>query len=376
VKAGIVLEAEPLTTPQEYTDLRKIVEGDSMFHDRQDRMEAVDWLDYWMGWQFTENLDFLKFDGKSEPNGTPVQALLESKYPREVAALKEYNKRFNNFVPAREILSGAEPALGISLPEQSGIPAKGIYVEKAANSFNHYDDAMVGAVYVDGKMVAYIPKNNQGLGEIAGSGAKLLGVDPERPFRFIYLNREGKVVSIDPKRPGELLAKPEAASENAMVEGVALEQRRPSFQEKVSSLRDKLISAVKWLKLNLDDSSARTEIEDYLKQTAEPFRELRLNDDNWKAEFGENETVDSVLGKLTLGIGFRGSMVKERRLAFFGLIKPTIQSPNLVLAKPDGSFLMIKSFIGKTRIGTLSQWQGIRLVLQSLYLSTRTDGRH
>lgn len=225
MKAGNVLEAEPLPVPQEYTNLRKIVEGDSLFHDRQGRMEAVDWLDFWMGWQALDNLDFLKFDAEFVPKGTPVQAMLESKYPREIAALKEHSRRLNNFVPAREILSSTEPAPGISSPEQSGIPAKGIYVEKAANIFFPDNDAMVGAVYVDGKMVAFIPKNNQGLGDIPDSGIKLLGVDPKRPWRFVYLNRDGEVVSIYTKHPGELLEIPKAASENTRGEGAALEQR-------------------------------------------------------------------------------------------------------------------------------------------------------
>jgi len=205
VASEIQPEVRPLQKPPEYDTLVKIVEGDSLFHERQDRMEALDWLEFWMGSVPLDTLDFLNFRENYEPTGSPVQVTLESQYPQEVAALKEHSRRLNHFTPAREILSAGEPATGSDSSVYAGIPAKGIYIVKAANLFLHGADEMIGAVYVDGKMVAYLPLNSKGLGEIPDVGAKLLGVDLQDPNQVVYLNREGKIIRMDPKKPGEIL---------------------------------------------------------------------------------------------------------------------------------------------------------------------------
>ncbi|WP_420264589.1 PBECR2 nuclease fold domain-containing protein [Candidatus Magnetominusculus dajiuhuensis] len=92
-----------------------------------------------------------------------------------------------------------------------------------------------------------------------------------------------------------------------------------------------------------------------LKDNASPFRELEFTPETWESEFGENQTVKTPVGDVTLGRNQYWKLRTKRREKYFGLIRPTLTDPLYVVevhdpkegAERDTKRIYIKPFIGE-----------------------------
>lgn len=92
-------------------------------------------------------------------------------------------------------------------------------------------------------------------------------------------------------------------------------------------------------------------------QNADDLRQLELTPENWKLEFGENGVVTTPIGEVKMGENQLSKLFFNGRNAQFGLIKPTLENPQIIVEIPstsaygaserESSLLFIKTFKGK-----------------------------
>ena len=102
-------------------------------------------------------------------------------------------------------------------------------------------------------------------------------------------------------------------------------------------------------RLTKDDAiSLRQQMED----NAEQERVLEHTEENWLKEFGKDERVSTPIGSIKLGENQYKKAGREDRIKRFGLLKPTLERPDVILEKSapkEGAerqtkYLFIKSF--------------------------------
>ena len=94
-----------------------------------------------------------------------------------------------------------------------------------------------------------------------------------------------------------------------------------------------------------------------MESSAEVVPELELTPDNWAAEFGEDGIVSTPIGDVKMGENQVAKLFEKGRSKEFGMIKPTLTNPDVIIEVPshsaDGneerssSYLFIKTFLGK-----------------------------
>ena len=107
---------------------------------------------------------------------------------------------------------------------------------------------------------------------------------------------------------------------------------------------------------SLTDEEARQVI-GQMEAAAEPAPELELTPENWVAEFGEEGKVQTPVGEVKMGENQLAKLFLKGRIAQFGMVKLTLETPDCVIEIPtqskDGnterpsSLLFVKAFIGK-----------------------------
>lgn len=89
-----------------------------------------------------------------------------------------------------------------------------------------------------------------------------------------------------------------------------------------------------------------------MADNAEPERILEHTEDNWLQDFGKDGRVDTPIGSIKLGENQYKKAGREDRIKRFGLLKPTLERPDVILEKPapkEGAerqtkYLFVKSF--------------------------------
>ena len=89
-----------------------------------------------------------------------------------------------------------------------------------------------------------------------------------------------------------------------------------------------------------------------MENRAEPAPELELTPENWTAEFGKDGMVDTPIGKVKMGENQYQKLVRNKRENYFGMIKPTLESPDIVVekvapadnAERDTKLIFVKTF--------------------------------
>lgn len=94
-----------------------------------------------------------------------------------------------------------------------------------------------------------------------------------------------------------------------------------------------------------------------MEAAAEPAPELELTPENWMAQFGEEGKVQTPIGEVKMGENQLAKLFLKGRIAQFGMVKLTLETPDCVIEIPtqskDGnterpsSLLFVKAFIGK-----------------------------
>lgn len=89
-----------------------------------------------------------------------------------------------------------------------------------------------------------------------------------------------------------------------------------------------------------------------MADNAEPERILEHTEDNWLQNFGKDGRVNTPIGSIKLGENQYKKAGREDRIKRFGLLKPTLERPDVILEKPapkEGAerqtkYLFVKSF--------------------------------
>ena len=89
-----------------------------------------------------------------------------------------------------------------------------------------------------------------------------------------------------------------------------------------------------------------------MEATAELAPSLELTPDNWIAEFGEDARVETPIGVVKMGENQFMKLHSRKRGAYFGMIKPTLASPDVIIekyapaegAERDTKYLFVKTF--------------------------------
>lgn len=89
-----------------------------------------------------------------------------------------------------------------------------------------------------------------------------------------------------------------------------------------------------------------------MADNAEPERILEHTEDNWLQDFGKDGRVNTPIGSIKLGENQYKKAGREDRIKRFGLLKPTLERPDVILDKPapkEGAerqtkYLFVKSF--------------------------------
>ena len=94
-----------------------------------------------------------------------------------------------------------------------------------------------------------------------------------------------------------------------------------------------------------------------MESRAEPAADIPLTPENWESEFGENGTVQTPVGEVKMGENQIAKLFAKGRSKEFGMIKPTLENPDVIIEVPsssvDGneerasSYLFVKTFLGK-----------------------------
>lgn len=94
-----------------------------------------------------------------------------------------------------------------------------------------------------------------------------------------------------------------------------------------------------------------------MESSAETAPDLELTPDNWTTEFGEDGILSTPIGEVKMGENQVAKLFEKGRSKEFGMIKPTLTNPDVIIEVPshsaDGneerssSYLFIKTFLGK-----------------------------
>ncbi len=125
-------------------------------------------------------------------------------------------------------------------------------------------------------------------------------------------------------------------------------ERKGELQEK----RDDRVSETH----ELNDAEVDALLSD-MEHNAEQKPHLELNPQNWFEQFGEDGVVSTPLGQVKMGENQIAKLFEKGRSEQFGMIKPTLENPQVVIEVPsdakdgqaerESSWLFVKTFVGK-----------------------------
>lgn len=190
---------------------------------------------------------------------------------------------------------------------------------EVVENYNVDDEVVleVDGVSINGVVQDYIPEDDT------------LIIDLDRPINGKY------TITITPEELASI-----AVSHN----GRELERREP--QQGAKDAGGGLFAAP------LSEQEASDLVTD-MGLNAEPAPELELTAENWDKEFGEDGMVDTPIGKVKMGENQFLKLLKKKRNSYFGMIKPTLVNPDMVLeendpqdgAERDTKYLFVKTFV-------------------------------
>lgn len=107
----------------------------------------------------------------------------------------------------------------------------------------------------------------------------------------------------------------------------------------------------------------------FLASKAAPFRHLDYTWENWIKEFGEKQTVRTPIGELPFRADQFAKLEERGRTEFFGLIKPTLEEPLLVVKDEREGYLFVKPFVSERRgiyfVSVSENNNGIRVIVSN-----------
>lgn len=142
---------------------------------------------------------------------------------------------------------------------------------------------------------------------------------------------------------------PISEGENAAVETQLRAKEQADYDAMMDENEGEFISKYK----NLSKSEADAVLESMKKDAEVEPATIELTPENWTAEFGDNGIISTPIGDVKMGEGQYLKLMQRKREKYFGLIKPTLSNPDIVLeeydpadgAERDTKLLFVKTFI-------------------------------
>ena len=213
----------------------------------------------------------------------------------------------------------------------------------------------------DGKVKSIVVTDEEGKNRFPNAKAVFLIQDQGAMPKFVVMDEEGNLTSYVGKRgdkiqlSGEMTVDEYKKQRQEELQKIAAENANSSMIEDNSGV-DRGEIEVEDNTQPLSEADADNVIAQ-MESSAEVAPELELTPDNWAAEFGEDGIVSTPIGDVKMGENQVAKLFEKGRSKEFGMIKPTLTNPDVIIEVPshsaDGneerssSYLFIKTFLGK-----------------------------
>ena len=136
------------------------------------------------------------------------------------------------------------------------------------------------------------------------------------------------------------------SANDAQNEGASTDEIKQSVSGEVANSQNGYIGRT----MTLEEANAFIP---QMVQMADPSIELEFTPENWVAEFGEDGMVPTPIGDVKMGENQYFKLSQKKRTAYFGMVKPTLTNPDLILeeydpkdgAERDTKLIFVKTFI-------------------------------
>lgn len=216
----------------------------------------------------------------------------------------------------------------------------------------------------DGKVKSVVVTDEEGNNRFPNAKAVFLIQDKGAMPKFVVMDEEGNLTSYVGKRGdkirlmGEKTVGEYKKQRQEELQMIAAENANSSMIEDNSGTieADRGGIEVEDNTQPLSEADADNVIAQ-MESSAEVAPELELTPDNWVVEFGEDGIVSTPIGDVKMGENQVAKLFEKGRSKEFGMIKPTLTNPDVIIEVPshsaDGneerssSYLFIKTFLGK-----------------------------
>jgi hypothetical protein len=216
----------------------------------------------------------------------------------------------------------------------------------------------------DGKVKSVVVTDEEGNNRFPNAKAVFLIQDKGAMPKFVVMDEEGNLTSYVGKRGDKIRLMGEKTV------GEYKKQRQEELQ--MIAAENANSSMIEDNSGTIEGNRGEIEVEDntqplseadadnviaQMESSAEVAPELELTPDNWVVEFGEDGIVSTPIGDVKMGENQVAKLFEKGRSKEFGMIKPTLTNPDVIIEVPshsaDGneerssSYLFIKTFLGK-----------------------------
>lgn len=209
----------------------------------------------------------------------------------------------------------------------------------------------------DGKVKRVDVTDEEGKNRFPNAKAVFLIQDKGAMPKFVVMDEEGNLTSYVGKRGDKIHLKGEMTIDEYK------KQRQEELQMIAAENADSSMIEDNSGTIGVEDNTqplSETDADNVISQmesSAETAPDLELTPDNWTAEFGEDGILSTPIGDVKMGENQVAKLFEKGRSKEFGMIKPTLTNPDVIIEVPshsaDGneerssSYLFIKTFLGK-----------------------------
>lgn len=209
----------------------------------------------------------------------------------------------------------------------------------------------------DGKVKRVDVTDEEGKNRFPNAKAVFLIQDKGAMPKFVVMDEEGNLTSYVGKRGDKIHLKGEMTIDEYK------KQRQEGLQMIAAENADSSMIEDNSGTIGVEDNTqplSETDADNVISQmesSAETAPDLELTPDNWTAEFGEDGILSTPVGDVKMGENQVAKLFEKGRSKEFGMIKPTLTNPDVIIEVPshsaDGneerssSYLFIKTFLGK-----------------------------
>lgn len=213
----------------------------------------------------------------------------------------------------------------------------------------------------DGKVKRVDVTDEEGKNRFPNAKAVFLIQDKGAMPKFVVMDEEGNLTSYVGKRGDKIHLKGEMTIDEYKKQRQEELQKIAAENANSSMIEDN--SGVDRGEIDVEDNTQPLSEADadnviaQMESSAETAPDLELTPDNWAAEFGEDGIVSTPIGDVKMGENQVAKLFEKGRSKEFGMIKPTLTNPDVIIEVPshsaDGneerssSYLFIKTFLGK-----------------------------